>query len=123
MEEDSKLYYSISEVAEKFGVSQSLLRFWEEEFPQYIKPKRNKRGVRFFTNKDIENIERIYQLVKVNKFTLEGAKKALRKRVPAEDIEDDPCAVPPKTLRFSDQDLYDKLLKIKTIASSIYESI
>lgn len=38
-ERDLKLYYSISEVAQMFDVNESLLRFWEKEFPQ-IAPKR-----------------------------------------------------------------------------------
>lgn len=74
---ENKVYYSISEVAEMFNVNQSLIRFWEKEFCAYIKPKRNKRGVRFFTKKDIESISIIYDLVKVQKYTLEGAKKEL----------------------------------------------
>ena len=33
-DKELKLYYSIAEVAEMFGVNASLLRFWEKEFPQ-----------------------------------------------------------------------------------------
>ncbi|MCB0735283.1 MAG: MerR family transcriptional regulator [Flavobacteriales bacterium] len=72
-----KLYYSISEVSNHFGVSQSLLRYWESEFPS-IKPKRNKKGTRFFTRKDLEQIEKIYHLVKDQGFTLKGAKERLK---------------------------------------------
>ncbi len=75
---DEKVYYSIGEVSEMFNVNQSLIRFWETEFSTYIKPKRNKRGVRSFTKKDIENISIIYDLVKVKKYTLDGAKKELK---------------------------------------------
>ena len=39
-DKELKLYYSIGEVADMFGVNQSLLRFWEKEFPQ-ISPKNN----------------------------------------------------------------------------------
>ena len=38
MDKDLKLYYSISEVAQMFDVNESLLRFWEKEFPQ-LSPK------------------------------------------------------------------------------------
>lgn len=34
-----KLYYSIGEVAEMLGLSETLLRYWEKEFPS-ITPKR-----------------------------------------------------------------------------------
>jgi DNA-binding transcriptional MerR regulator len=71
-----KLYYSIGEVAQKFDVNVSLLRYWEKEF-DILKPKKNKKGNRLFTKKDVENIEVIYHLVKERGFTLEGAKKKL----------------------------------------------
>jgi DNA-binding transcriptional MerR regulator len=72
-----KLYYSISEVSNHLDVAPSLLRYWESEFPS-IKPKRNGRGTRFYTLKDIEAIERIYFLVKEQGFTLQGAKDKIK---------------------------------------------
>jgi len=72
-----KLYYSIGEVAELFKVNASLIRFWEKEF-DIIKPKKNKKGNRFFTQQDIDNIRLIYHLVKERGLTLSGAKKKLR---------------------------------------------
>ena len=74
-----KQYFSISEVAQMFGVNASLLRFWEKEFKQ-IQPKTNARGKRSYSQKDIEVIRSIYVLVKEQGFTLEGAKKALSAR-------------------------------------------
>lgn len=73
----SKLYYSIGEVADLFGVNTSLIRFWEKEF-SILKPKKNKKGNRLFTTKDIKNLELIYDLVKNKGFTLDGAKKELK---------------------------------------------
>lgn len=75
----NKLYYSIGEVADMFGVNASLIRFWEKEF-EVIKPKKNAKGNRKFTPKDIEVLKTIFDLVKVKGFTLEGAKKAMNKR-------------------------------------------
>ncbi len=75
----TKLYYSIGEVADIFEVNTSLIRFWEKEF-SILKLKKNKKGNRLFTVKDIKNVERIYNLVKVNGFTLEGAKKKLKEK-------------------------------------------
>ncbi|MCO6500820.1 MAG: MerR family transcriptional regulator [Vicingus serpentipes] len=74
---DSKLYYSIGEVAKMFEVNTSLIRFWEKEF-DIIKPKKNKKGNRLFTKKDIDNFHVIFHLVKEKGFTLEGAKKKLK---------------------------------------------
>jgi len=72
-----KLYYSIGEVAEAFGVNTSLVRFWEKEF-DVLKPKKNAKGNRKFTPQDIKNLELIYHLVKERGFTLEGAKIHLK---------------------------------------------
>ena len=75
-EQLTKLYYSIGEVAKMFNVNTSLIRFWEKEFPS-IKLKKNKKGNRLFTPKDVLKINQIYILVKENGYTLEGAKKAM----------------------------------------------
>ena len=72
-----KLYYSIGEVAEMFHVNTSLIRFWEKEF-DIIKPKKNKKGNRLFTQKDIDNFHLIYHLVKEKGMTLKGAQMILR---------------------------------------------
>ena len=65
-----RLYYSIGEVAEAFGVNTSLIRFWEKEF-EILKPKKNAKGNRKFTPQDIKNLELIYHLVKERGFTLD----------------------------------------------------
>ncbi|MBN2487282.1 MAG: MerR family transcriptional regulator [Bacteroidales bacterium] len=72
-----KLYYSIGEVAEMFQVNTSLIRFWEKEF-DVIKPKKNKKGNRFFTKDDIDNFHLIFHLVKEKGMTLAGAKKKIK---------------------------------------------
>lgn len=72
-----KLYYSISEVAEEIGVSETLLRFWEKEFPE-LKPKRAGRGIRQYTKEDIAQLKLIYHLVKERGMTLTGARKRLK---------------------------------------------
>jgi DNA-binding transcriptional MerR regulator len=71
-----KLYYSISEIADMFGINQSNLRFWEKEFKQ-LKPKRNKGNTRFYTNDDIQIIKTIKFLVEDRKLTLDGARMQL----------------------------------------------
>ena len=82
-----KIYYSIGEVAKAFNVNASLIRFWEKEF-DIIKPKKNKKGNRYFTQQDIKNFKLIYHLVKERGYTLEGAKTALTENETIkEDIE------------------------------------
>jgi DNA-binding transcriptional MerR regulator len=70
-----------------FEVNTSLIRFWEKEFPM-VKPKKNKKGNRLFTPKEIMKIDRIYELVKENGYTLDGAKKAMRKGAPVNESDD-----------------------------------
>ena len=72
-----KLFYKISEVAKMFNVNISAIRFWEKEF-DILKPKKNKKGNRLFTPKDIKNMQIIHHLLKERGFTIEGAKKKLK---------------------------------------------
>ena len=74
---NNKLFFKISEVANMFNMNISAIRFWEKEF-DILKPKKNNKGNRLFTQKDIKNIRIIYHLLKERGFTLEGAKKKLK---------------------------------------------
>ena len=71
-----KLYFSIKEVAEQVGVTESNLRFWEKEIPS-LRPKTTGNSVRQYTAYDIENIKTVYNLVKVRGFKIAAAKKML----------------------------------------------
>ncbi|MEN8765615.1 MAG: MerR family transcriptional regulator [Wenyingzhuangia sp.] len=79
-----KRYYKVGEVADAFGVTASMIRYWEQEFDM-IKPKKNSKGDRMFTAHDIENFKMIYQLAKEQKYSLEGVRKKLREN-PKETI-------------------------------------
>lgn len=72
-----KLYYSIGEVARMFDVNESLLRYWEKEFP-FISPKKAGGNIRQYRKEDIENIRLVYHLVKEKGMTLQGAKQRLK---------------------------------------------
>ena len=74
---DLKLYYSIGEVAHMFNVNESLLRYWEKEFPM-ISPKKAGGNIRQYRKEDIENIRLVYHLVKEKGMTLQGAKQRLK---------------------------------------------
>lgn len=73
-----KYLYTIGEVAEILGESTSLVRFWANEFPTFIKPQRNAKGNRLFTNKDVDTFKQLHTLIKVEGLTLEGAAKKLK---------------------------------------------
>ena len=79
-----KLYYSISEVSKITGLEQYVLRYWETEFPE-LKPAKNRAGNRIFTNKDIKLIIHIKQLLRDEKYTIEGAKQVMKEFTPEPD--------------------------------------
>ena len=72
-----KFYYSIGEVAAMFRVNTSTIRYWENEF-DVLRPRKNKKGNRLFTERDVRYVHVIYQLLKVKGYTLTGAKQALK---------------------------------------------
>jgi len=72
-----KILYTIGEVAEILGENTSLVRFWANSFPKFLKPQRNAKGNRLFTKDDVETLKQIHLLVKDQGMTLEGAEKKL----------------------------------------------
>ena len=72
-----KQYYSIGKVAAMFKENNSLIRYWEKEFT-ILKPKKNKKGDRFFRPEDIKNLKMIHHLLRERKYTVEGAKEFLK---------------------------------------------
>lgn len=79
-DEIKKHYYTISEVAEMLGLTSSLIRYWETEFKE-IQPKKNRKGNRVYTEKDIEHIETVKYLLKTKKYTIKGAQESLAQGV------------------------------------------
>lgn len=111
--ETTKLYYSISEVAEIFSVNASLIRFWEKEFDS-IKPQKNKKGNRMFTDSDIKNFKEIFKLVREEGYTLQGAQNKINadKKQPKETVE---------VTQTSNQLIMEKLLGIRKSLLTINE--
>lgn len=102
-DEIKKRYFTIGEVAARFGVKTSLIRFWETEFPQ-LAPRKNRKGNRTFNEKDIEVLEKIYYLVKVRKYTLAGAREKLKQN--------------PKDLEY-EQKTRDTLLRVRAFLQEL----
>ena len=73
-----KYLYTVGEVAAILDESTSLVRFWANEFPKFIKPQRNAKGNRLFSKEDVDNFRKIHRFVKVEGLTLEGASKRMR---------------------------------------------
>ncbi|MBQ5691544.1 MAG: MerR family transcriptional regulator [Alistipes sp.] len=87
-----KLYYSMGEVTEMFDVEASLIRYWCSQF-SCLRPKRNSKGNRMFTQQDLDRLKRIYHLLKEKKMTIEGAQKAMKKRVIEAEANDSDVAL------------------------------
>lgn len=78
-----KQYYPISEVAAMFKVNTSQIRFWENEF-DILKPRKNRKGDRYFKPEDVKNLQLIHDLIRRRKFTVEGAKAFLKSKKSAQ---------------------------------------
>src|SRR6201994_1227591 len=72
-----KLFFRIGEVSQLVGVEPYVLRYWESEFPG-LAPKKSSTGQRMFRRKDVELLLNIKELLYDKKFTIEGARKALK---------------------------------------------
>jgi DNA-binding transcriptional MerR regulator len=81
-----KLYYSIGEVSDIVGYDPHVLRYWEQEFDE-LSPRKNRAGRRVYTDEDIEIIERIRYLLKDEKYTIEGARQALRRKEKRHELQ------------------------------------
>lgn len=103
-ETKEKLYYSMGETCQIFDLPPSTIRYWEKEFDM-IKPRKNKKGDRFFSKNDIALIRTIHYLTKVKGYTLTGAKEALKRNF-VEEADD-------ATIISSLMEIKEMLLKIK----------
>nr|WP_214460543.1 MerR family transcriptional regulator [Flavihumibacter fluvii] len=74
----TKQYYSIGDVANMLRMNPSLIRTWSNEFDGMLQPRKNRKGDRFFRPDDVKFLHLIYHLIRVRKFTLEGAKEHLK---------------------------------------------
>ncbi len=73
-----KLYYTVSDIATMLSENESLIRFWNKEFSEVLKPHRNKRGVRYFSKEEVEIYKKIYFLVRERGYTISGAREQLK---------------------------------------------
>ncbi|MEK6772891.1 MAG: MerR family transcriptional regulator [Bdellovibrionota bacterium] len=72
-----KMGFKIGDVADLLGVKQYVLRYWESEF-EILKPKKASNNQRLYTRKDVENSFLIRKLLHRDRFSIEGARHALR---------------------------------------------
>src|SRR3989338_7472265 len=111
-------YFSIGEVSQLTQVKPYVIRYWESQFGT-LRPPRRESGQRKFTQKEVNTILRIKDLLHGKRFTIAGAKRVLQQEArrgggpPKEEIEGTPGpAVAPdsaETLRAIRKDLEESL--------------
>jgi DNA-binding transcriptional MerR regulator len=69
--------FKIGDVADLLGIKQYILRYWEQEF-EVLKPKKASNNQRLYTKKDVENAFLIKKLLYRDRFSIEGARQAMR---------------------------------------------
>lgn len=104
-----KLYYTIGEVSSLAGIKPHVLRYWETQFPD-LNPTKNKAGKRLYTEKDLEVVLRLKELIRTKKYSTAGARKEI-KSVPEDALEPIPMHVQRelKEIRFFLQSMLEKL--------------
>lgn len=73
-----KLAFKIGEVADLLQVKPYVLRYWETEF-EILRPKKSKRNQRMYERRDVENLMLIKKLLYRDRFSIEGARAALKR--------------------------------------------
>src|SRR5215470_12154729 len=90
-----RLYYKIGEACKALGIQPYVLRYWETEFPA-LAPSKSRSGQRVYSEKEMEVIRRIKELLYGEGYTIAGAKKKLEAELAAgilgDKLEDEPEA-------------------------------
>jgi len=81
-----KIYYKIGEVARRFQVKPSLIRYWEQEF-DFIKPNKSAKGTRRYTRKDVDRLAIVYHLIKEKGMTLQGVREYFKKHYDRQSLD------------------------------------
>ena len=122
MDYPSKLYYSISEVAEITGIKAHVLRYWETEFPT-LSPKKTRTGARRYRQKDIEEVQAIKDLLYEQGFKIAGARKQRREARKGGADPDAAPAAPQLAMGFEKLDDAERLARVKEQLAEILELV
>ncbi|ALO16643.1 MerR family transcriptional regulator [Salinivirga cyanobacteriivorans] len=102
-----KLFYSMGEVADMFNINASTIRYWEKHF-DHLKPRKNNKGNRQFTQKDLDDLKVIYHLLKERGLTIKGAKSKLKQN---------------KNDVVENTEIVERLQKIKSMLNEVKENL
>jgi DNA-binding transcriptional MerR regulator len=125
-----KLYYSIREVAERTGIQQHVLRFWEKEFPM-LRPKRGKSGNRFYRDRDVKIVLAIKDLRQNDKYTIQGAVERLKEdpslweEISIDKVEEPQLDLPPTDQKEDElvSEMRTMLLELKGLVAGNHKAV
>jgi len=119
-----KLYYSISEVSKITDIEQYVLRYWESEFEQ-LKPAKNRAGNRIYTNREIKLILYIKQLLRDQRYTIEGAKQVLKTYTPDADTGEqlELIDAPKQKSKIKDEQLRADVLDVRSFLEEMLKKM
>jgi len=75
----SKKYFRIGEVSRLLEIPSHVLRYWETEF-RAVRPLKSASGQRVYSRRDVERLQLIKRLLRDERYTIEGARRALKER-------------------------------------------
>jgi DNA-binding transcriptional MerR regulator len=128
-----RLFYTIGEVAEMFGANASMIRYYEKEF-DFIKPHKNKKGNRLFTQGDVDNFTKIFRLIRDEGLTLSQARDKMAanatvtaaataslsaKKTPSKEIVSDRPAVS----ETREDQIRRRLIKVRTLLEDLNKNL
>ena len=108
-----KMGFKIGDVAEILGIKQYVLRYWETEF-EVLRPKKASNNQRMYTRKDVENALLIRKLLHRDRFSIEGARNAMKELKAHVRKEKDMNQVIHKLENFNDR-VEDLILDIRKV--------
>jgi DNA-binding transcriptional MerR regulator len=116
----SKLYYTISEVAELTGVKPHVLRYWEGEFPT-LRPGKTRSGSRRYRQRDIDEILAIKRLLYEEGYRITGARKMRRQAAAGRQPE--AVAAPQLSMPFAELEPRAQLEHVRAEVAAILRDL
>ena len=79
------LLFKAGEVAERLGLEGHILRYWEKEFSDFVKPIKIGSRKKLYTRADVETFATIRDLLHVEGYSVDGARKRLKSMGPRQN--------------------------------------
>ncbi len=103
--------FSIGQVNAITGIPKPTIRYWEKEFGDFLEPLRTTGNQRRYDERSIADLEKVNYLVKVQGYTIDGARRKLELLQKIENSEVPPSDPIAELARAMSQYLLKKLVK------------